>query len=172
MDRCSVRRVRRLAHRFGHRWMRVNGAYQLLHRALEPQRAGRLSDKLGRSRTDHMHAQDFIVFLVGDDLHEAVGLTGDLRPAQDAERKRSYAYIVSALFGFALGEAHAADLRIAVGATRYVIVVERSHFAAGDTLRRDDPLGRRDMRELRMPSCPEGDHVTDGGNRWDIGLIL
>ena len=71
MYRRAMRGVRRLAHRLRHRRVRVDRADQLFDRALEPQRQRRLGDELGRARADHVHAEDLVVLLLGDDLDEA-----------------------------------------------------------------------------------------------------
>ena len=84
-----MRGVRRFADRLRHRRMRVDGADQLLDRALEAQRQRRLGDQLGRARPDHVHAEHLVVFLVGDDLDEAFGLAGHPGAAEDAERERA-----------------------------------------------------------------------------------
>ena len=97
-----------------------------------------------------MHAEHLVVLLVGDDLHEPLGLAGHLRAAEHAERERADADVVAALLRLALGQADAADLRIAVGAAGHVIVVERPRLLAGDPLGGDDAFGRRHVRQLRM----------------------
>jgi len=49
MYRRPMRSVRRLAHRFGHRRVRMDGAKELLHRALETNGERRFRDQLRRS---------------------------------------------------------------------------------------------------------------------------
>ena len=107
----AVRGVRGLADRFRHRRVRVNGAHQLLDRALEPQRQRRLGHQLGRSRADHVHAENLVVLLVEDDLDESFGLARDSRAGEDAELERADLDLVAARLRFLLGQADAADLR-------------------------------------------------------------
>ena len=89
MYRRAVRRMRGFADGLRHRRVRVDGADQLFDRALEAQRERRLGDQLRRARADHVHAEDLVVFLVGDDLDEAFGLAGNPRAAEDAELERA-----------------------------------------------------------------------------------
>ena len=80
--------------------------------------------------------EHLIVLLVGHDLHEPFGLAGHLRAAEHAEGERADAHVVAALLRFGLGQADAADLRVAVGAAGHVIVVDRLHVLAGNAARR------------------------------------
>src|SRR6267142_1374130 len=81
----AVRGVSRFADRLGHRRMRVDGANELLDRRLQPQRQSGLRNELGRSHTDHVHAEHLVVFFLRDDLHEALCFAGHLRASEDAE---------------------------------------------------------------------------------------
>jgi hypothetical protein len=108
--------------------VRVNGANQLFDGRLEPQRERGLGDQLGRSQADHVHAEDLVVLLVGDDLDEPFRLARHLRAAEHAERERADAHVVAPSDGGLLREADAADLGIAVGAARHVIVVDRGRL--------------------------------------------
>src|SRR5204863_2108997 len=98
-----------------------------------------------RSRADHVYAEQFVVLLLGHDLHEPVGFTGDLGSSENRKRKRSDTHIVTARARLLLGEADAADLGIAVGAPRDVIVVERARGLSGNALRGDNAFRGRDV---------------------------
>src|SRR5215203_2921596 len=171
MDRCTVRRMRGFTDGFRERRVRVNRPHQFLDRALEPQRQRCFGDKFGRACTDHVHAEHFIVLLVGDDFHEPFCLTGHLRPAEDKEWKGADSHVVALLLRLALGEANAADFRIAIGAGGHVIVVDGFHLASRDPLGRDDSLRRRNVRKLRMRAAAgaERDDVSHGGKAWNAG---
>src|SRR4029078_12617724 len=95
------------------------------------------------------------------DLDEPFGLARHLGTTEDAEGKRSDAHVVAASLGFAFGEADAADFRIAIRAARNVVVVEGRRILSGNSLGRENALGRRHMRELRMSRLPECDDVAD-----------
>src|SRR6267142_2902606 len=130
MYRGSVRGVRGFADGLGEGRMRVNRPDELLNRAFEPQRQHRLGDQLRRSRPDHVDAEDLIVFPVGDDLHEPFALACHFRAAEDAEREGSDTHVVALLPGLGLGQSDAANLGIAIGAARHVVVVDRPDVLA------------------------------------------
>ena len=142
MNRCAVRRMRGFAHGFRHRRMRVDGANQLFDGALGPQGQYCLGDQLGGARADDMDAEDLVVFLVGDDLHEAVELVGHARAAEHAEGERSDLHINAAVARGLFGEADTADLGVAVRAARHMVVVDRPDVLAGEPLGHQDALGR------------------------------
>ena len=150
--------------------MRMDCADQFLDGRLEAQRDDRFGDELGGAQTDHVDAEHFVVLLVGDDLDEAVGLACDLRPSEHAERKGAGAHVVSAPRRFAFGQADAADFRIAVRATRHMIVVERTNGLAGDPLGGDDAFSRRHVRELRVRAAHRDD-VADRRDALNAGAI-
>ncbi len=104
--------------------------------------------------TNHVDAEQFVVFLIGHNLDEPIRFPRHLCPGEDAEGKRANPHVVAALFRFRFGQADAADFRIAVGAARYVVVIERPDVLPRDAFGRDDALGRRDMRELRVRDRP------------------
>ena len=93
-------------------------------------------DELGRARADHVHAEHLVVLLVGDDLDEAFGLAGDPGAAEHAELERADADVVAALARLPLGQADAADFRIAVGAAGDLVVVDRPRLAVRRSARR------------------------------------
>ena len=68
--------------------MRVDGAHELLDRALEPQRQRRFGDQLGRARADHVDAEHLVVLLVEDDLDEPSVSPAMRARAEDAELER------------------------------------------------------------------------------------
>ena len=168
MYRPAVRGVRRLGHGFRQRRVRVDGPRQLLDRALQAERDGGLGHELRGARPDHVHPENLIVLLLGHDLHEALGLARDLRPAEGEKRERAHDHVVAPLLRLAFGQADAADLGIAIRARRHVVVVERPDFASGDPLGHRDSLGRRQVRKLRMPGPAERDDIAD---RRDAGYV-
>src|SRR5689334_881931 len=108
VNSCAVRGMRLFDDRFRHRRMRVDGADQLLDGAFQLQRQRRFGNEFGRARSDHVDAEDLVVLLVGDDLHEALRLAGDLGAPEYAELERADADVVAALLRLGLGEADAA----------------------------------------------------------------
>ena len=51
--------------------MRMNGATQFFRGRFQLHGNARFSDQFCRMRPDDVHAQDFVVFLLADDLYEA-----------------------------------------------------------------------------------------------------
>ena len=94
------------------------------------------------------------VLLVGDDLDEPFGLARHLGAPEDAERKRSDAHVVPPLLRLGFREADAADFRVAVGASRHVVVVQRLDVLSGQPLGHNDAFRRRDVRQLRVAGRP------------------
>src|SRR5215203_1921179 len=99
VNRGAVGGVGGLEHGLGHGRMGVNGADQLLDRALQPQRQRGLGHQLGGPRPDHVEAEHFVVLLLGDDLDEAVGLVGHAGAAEDTEGELPHRDVVALLAG-------------------------------------------------------------------------
>src|SRR3954447_1706936 len=152
--------------------MRVNRANQLLDGALEAERQRCFRDQFRRARPDHVHAEHLVVLLLGDDLHEAFGLSGDARAAEHDELERADADVEPALPGLRFRQSDAADFRIAVSAARHLFVVDRTELVAGDALGERDAFGRREMRELLMPRLLERDHVANRRDARHVGAEL
>src|SRR5581483_5007488 len=170
MYRRSARGVRRFADRLRHRRVSVKRADQLLDRGFELQRGRRFGDELRRARPDHVDPQQLVVFLLGHDLDEPFGFARHLGAPEHAERKRSDADVVAARFCFLLGQADAADLRVAVGACGDVVVIDRPRVEAGDPLRCNDAFGRRNMSQLRVRTSQRND-VADRGDAGDARSV-
>ena len=118
MYRSAVHGVRGLAHSLGHRRVRVNGADQLFDRGFQAQRERGFRDELGGSEADHVHAEDFVIPFVGNDLHEPLIFARHLRAGEHPEGKRPDADVVATLPGLPLGQPHTADLRLAMARGR------------------------------------------------------
>src|SRR5262249_2630549 len=112
----SMRSMRRLSNGLRHGRMGVNRANELLDRALEAKGQRGLRHELGRTRPDHVHAENFVVLLVEHNLDEALHLSGDLCPTENAELERTGFDLVAAGLGLLLGQTDASDLGIAVRA--------------------------------------------------------
>src|SRR4030095_12354716 len=83
------------------------------------------------------------------------------------------AYVVAAALRRLLGQADAANLRVTVRAAGHVVVVDRPHFLAREALCDENPFGRADVRQLRMPRAfAEGDDVAYRRNALDAGPII
>src|ERR1051326_2450036 len=100
-----------------------------------------------RARSDDVHAEDLVVFLVGDVLHEADGLAEDLRLRVRGEGELAGLDVVAALLRLLLRQPHRRHLGVRVRAVRHVVVIERTHFEALHVLDREDALGRGDVGE-------------------------
>ena len=123
------------------------------------------------ARADHVDAEHLVVFLLGDDLHEAVGLAGHPGAAEDAERERARRGRRSpARWACLLGQADAADLGIAVGAAGHVVVVDRPDVLAGDALgERAMPSADDTCASCGCPGSPKRDDVADRGDARHAG---
>lgn len=62
---------------FADGWVSVNDAAEFVSGDLECHCDAGLSEEFGGVRADDVNAENFIVFLFGDDLHKAVGLAED-----------------------------------------------------------------------------------------------
>src|SRR5258705_41227 len=164
MYRTPMGSVRGLAHGFRHRRVRMNRANELFDRALETQGERRLGDQLRRAGADHVNAEDLVVLLVEDNLDEPFRLAGDSGTREHPELEAAGLDLVAPGLRLPLGEPHAPDFRIAVGAARNLAVVDRAELEAGDALGQRDALGRREVRQLRVARLVERDDVADRGD--------
>jgi len=151
---------------FSHEYVNymLGGSYRASFRPLNDAiMAGRIRGVAGivgcnnpRSRHDFMHTYVTEALLKQDVLVAETGCGA----------------IASAKRGFLLGEADAANFRVAVGAAGHVVVVERPHVLSRDALRGDRAFGRRHMSELRMTQTAERDDVADGRHAGHARLVL
>src|SRR5688572_3565094 len=73
--------MRRFVNGFGQRRVGVDRLDQLLERALEAEHRARLGDQLRCLVADDVDAENLIVLRLGHDLHESLGVAGDLGAA-------------------------------------------------------------------------------------------
>ena len=66
-------------HRLGKRRVGVDGPGDRFAGRFELECGARFSDQLSRFRTDDVDAEELVVFLVGDELHQAVRVAENLR---------------------------------------------------------------------------------------------
>ena len=88
--------------------------------------------QLGRVRADDVDAEDLVVFLLRDDLDEAVGLAEDPCFTRCREREFADLYVIACFFRFRFGQADAGDFGVAVGAVRDEVLLDRLDLFAGD----------------------------------------
>src|SRR5512132_3486318 len=105
-------------------------------------------EQLGRPRAGDVHTEHRPVPL-GDDLHQAVGLADDERPAVPAEALYLRHDVVPELARVLLGVPGERDLGMAVDPPGDLLVVDRRRLLAEDRLDGDDRLGEPHVRELR-----------------------
>src|ERR1051326_8585917 len=162
VNRVSQHVFRRFHHRFGQRRMGVDRLCDRLGGCFELERGAAFDDQLRRARTDDVEAEEFVVFLVGDDLHETARFAEDARFRVRGEGELADLHIVAALFRFLLRQADGCDFRLRVRAVRNVIVVERADVHSLHVLDRENAFGGCDVRERRS-----GNDVAD---RVDVRL--
>jgi len=105
-------------------WMCVAYAGNVLRAGTVFHRENRLVDKLSRSRSDHMHTQDFVRVAVGEYLCEAVRLEIRLRSGVRHERKLTDLVVNTLLLEIFLRLANPTHFRMRVYHTRHAIVVD------------------------------------------------
>src|SRR2546423_1780977 len=96
-----------------------------------------------------MQAQYFIVFLIADNFHDSFGGAQYLRFCDHRNWKVTNLDIVATLFGLRFGQADTRDFRLAIGAARDVIVVDRPGVLPGICLNSEDPFRRCNVRKPR-----------------------
>ncbi len=164
--------------------MRVDRAGHLQRRRLQRARDRELGDQLGHVGADHVDAEDLARVRVGDDLQLAVDLAQRLGLAVGAEGELADVDLAPVLARLRLGLAERGDLRVAVGAARDRVVVDRHRLVLGDRLRRQFGLrvGGVGQRELaddvadRVDARHAGLHVLVDGDvaplvRLDAGCL-
>ena len=105
VNRRPVRRVRCLTHRLRHCRVRVDGSISSSTVHSNRRARTRLGYEFGCSRTDDVHAEHFVVLLIGHNLDEAIGLGRHARTRQGFERERTHPHVVPLLLRLALGQA-------------------------------------------------------------------
>src|SRR5271166_576599 len=152
--------------------MRVDDVRQVFRRALHLQGDHRLGNQLGRGRADDVHAQDFTVLGIGNDLHETVVLAHDAGSRVGGEGELANLDVVTLLFGFGLGQADAADFGMAVGRVGNARLVDRLGRFAGNVGDGDDAFHGSRVRQLRIAhgNISDGVDARFGGPHIFIGL--
>src|SRR5437879_4564433 len=130
-----------------------------------------LVNHLGRMRADDVRAEDFAVFLVAQDLHEAFGLARAARPAVRGERKLAGDIVELLLLALIFGEADARHLGMTVRHARHIIVFDGVRFLAGDDLGDDGAFTKSLVRQHRRPRHV-ADRVVAGRRRLKILVHL
>src|SRR5688572_10726842 len=92
MDRLEESRERRFLDRLRHGRVGMASARQILRRTAELHKYRSLVDHLAGAETDDMGAQHTVARLVGEDLHESVGLEHGAGTA--VGRKREFSDLV------------------------------------------------------------------------------
>src|SRR5579871_335976 len=77
VDRHSLDGGISIEHGFCERWVCVDREHHLVHCSLKLHHGDGFGDELGCLRADDVHAEDFAVLRVGDDLYEAVVAVDD-----------------------------------------------------------------------------------------------
>ena len=89
VDRHALHRGIRIEHGLADRRVGVDGEHQLVDGAFEFHDGHGFSDEFGCLRTDDVHAEDFTVLRVGNDLDEAIVAADD--GGFGISRKRKFA---------------------------------------------------------------------------------
>ncbi len=83
-------------------------------------------------RADDVNAEDFVVFLFGDDLDKTIGFAEDACLAGGRKWELADLYIVTLLFCFCFGQADRCDFRVALGAVGDKVLFDRHDLFAGE----------------------------------------
>ena len=105
--------------------MREHRVHQLLFRGLQVHGDDVALDQLGDLGADHVGAEQLPGLLVEHHLHQALVLAERDGLAVADEREAADADVEALLLGLRLGETDRGDLRVAVGAARDLVLVER-----------------------------------------------
>src|ERR1017187_10759853 len=117
-------------HGFAPGWVRVDGLGDR-HACCSVGAANdEFFDHLSGFVTNNMRAQNLIVLRADDELDETFGLTHSAGFAERSERELADLVGDTGFFCRRLGHAGACDLRLAISATGYVVVIERVRVLA------------------------------------------
>ena len=160
MYRRAMRGVSGLADGLRHRRMRVNRANQLFDRRLEAKRHGGFRHQLGRARSNHVHAKHLIVSASPPRSSRSPRPRPRSSPGPTRRTGTSRSRTGSRVRALPFGQPDAADLGIAIGAGRHLIVVNRRHVAAGDALGK-----RRCLRPMKGAPVADAGALRSGSRR-------
>src|SRR5262245_31768880 len=134
--------VSRIDYRFRESRMSVHSMSQLLGSEFALERDARFCNHLGHARAYGMHAENLVVFRVAYNLDVAFVISEDLRFGVGQKRELPDLDFVAAFFRLLLRKADAGDLRVAIGAARNAIVVDRFRMTACYMFDCDDSFRR------------------------------
>ena len=130
-----------------------------------------LVQQLAGPRSDQVEAEDRPATR-RDDLHQAVGLAEDHRPAVAGERVLVHLDVVAGIARLGLGHAGPGHLRMGVDHPRHLAVVHRRRVLTEDGLHGDHRFGIGDVCESgRVDAVADRVHAgTRGGHRRGVDL--
>src|SRR5687768_14275760 len=117
--------------------------------------------------TNHVDSEHLPSRLIGDDFHEALGVSHGHGLAERGQREPPGLHLEARLFGALLRVTDRADLWLAERRAQHLYIVKYGGLLAGDVFSCDNALLHRHVREHEL----SGD-VTDGVNAGDVGLHL
>src|SRR5271157_152507 len=168
IDGKTVNRVERLAHRLVKSGMGVDGVHHGFHGGFGFHGGHRFGDDLKPLGADDMDAEDFAVPLVGNHFDETVVMSQDSGAAVAGEGEAADLHLVTLGARLGLGQPHAADPRLGVGAAGDAVPVDGDGGLAGHVRYRDHAFHSGDMRQLRSARH----HVADGVDARLGGLLV
>ena len=152
---------------FADGWVGVHDAAEFVGGGFEGHGNAGFGEELCGVRADDVDAEDFVVFLFGDDLHKTVGFAEDAGLARSREREFADFYIVTFGFCFLFGQADTGDFGVAVSTVRDEALIYRLDLFAGDLFNDHDALFRRKMGK------PGGvDNIADRENIRFAGFAV
>ena len=155
----------RLEHRLAQRGVRVDRGSDVVVGGLQRDGESHLGDHLGGVGPDDVRSDEFAVWFVEEKLHEALALADRECLAAGLEGELADLELESLFLGGALGESHARDLRLAVGAA-WEGTLAHGGALAKHPLDGLDGLEAGDVGEPRRP-----DDVAGGIDARDAGLV-
>src|SRR5207253_10595474 len=145
VDRRAKNGFHGLVCRFSQCGMRVNGMHQVLNGAFQCDGGHGFGNHFRNRTPDHVNAENFAVFGIGYDLHKTIAGVFDLRLADGGEGKLSGRDVVAGLLSPGFRETDAGDLRIAIGARGYPVVIDRDRMLAGNSFDCNDSFLHGDV---------------------------
>ena len=115
------------------------------------------SDHFGNIRPNHVGAQQLPVLGIEDEFNEAIFVPTGACFSGGTEGEFTHFEFVACFLSGLLGHADRGNFRLAIGATRYVAVVQRFRMMAGDFFYTNNAFGRSNVRQGRA-----FDHIANG----------
>src|SRR5450759_1735587 len=145
IQRFAVRIQRSFADTLRQRWMSVDRLNNLLARRLKGSRNDKFTDHLCSFRADNVRSEELTVFRIKNQFDESFRFVDCERFAVRAKRISADLQLITFFARLLFSQADAGNLRLAVRATRNVVIVNRMRVLTGNFLNTGTAFSRCDM---------------------------